>query len=340
MLYIERKEFALMDNSLSTPDIPTASDKAMRPRRLAQFQGQPHLIDQLEIFISAARLRGELIDHCLLYGPPGLGKTTLAGIIAEEMGQQFLTSSGPLLQKPADVVALLIQPTAPSVIFIDEIHRMPTHVEELLYSAMEDQHVDILTDDRRSIRLTLEPFTLIGATTRQGSLSAPLRDRFGIHLRLNLYGLPELAGVVYSAAQLLGLPLQDSQAMIIASRSRGTPRIALKNLRRIRDYFQARGETDGVDDRTIAEALTFMGLNENGLNQSDRDYLNALINTFSGRPVGLNSLAAALGEDIGTLEDSIEPYLIQEGYVSRTSKGRVAMPKAYKAFPPQLNLVG
>ena len=326
---------------LSSTDLeaPIASDKALRPRRLAQFQGQPHLIDQLDTFLSAARLRGEMIDHCLLYGPPGLGKTTLAGIIAEEMGHEFLTSSGPLLQKPADVVSLLIQPTTPTVIFIDEIHRMPTQVEELLYSAMEDQHVDILTDDRRSIRLHLEPFTLIGATTRQGSLSAPLRDRFGIHLRLNLYELPELGQVVLSAAQQLGLPLKESQALIIASRSRGTPRIALKNLRRIRDYFQARGEGIEVDDTTIAQALNFMGLDENGLNQADRDYINALINTFSGRPVGLNSLAAALGEDVGTLEDSIEPYLIQVGYVSRTNKGRVAMPKAYKAFPPQLNLV-
>ena len=320
-------------------DVAFTPDKALRPTRLNEFRGQPHLSDQLDIFITAARLRGEMIDHCLLYGPPGLGKTTLAGIIAQEMGHTFLTSSGPLLQKPADVVSLLIQPEAPTVIFIDEIHRMPTQVEELLYSAMEDQHIDIITDDRRSIRLTLEPFTLIGATTRQGSLSAPLRDRFGIHLKLNLYGLDELGEVVLSAAQQLGLPLNSSQALIIARRSRGTPRIALKNLRRIRDYSQARSGGAVMDDEAICTALDFMGLDENGLNQQDRDYLNALINVFCGRPVGLNSLAAALGEDIGTLEDSIEPYLIQEGFVARTSKGRVAMPKAFKTHRSNLQLI-
>lgn len=320
-------------------ETPATSDKALRPQCLSQFQGQPHLADQLGIFLSAARLRGEMVDHVLLFGPPGLGKTTLAGIIASEMGQEMLTSSGPLLQKPADLVALLIQPEASSVIFIDEIHRMPTQVEEMLYSAMEDHHIDILTDDRRSIRLTLEPFTLIGATTRQGSLSAPLRDRFGIHLKLNLYGLPELGEVVLSAAKQLGLPLTHSQALLVAARSRGTPRIALKNLRRIRDYFQARTSGLIADDLAISESLDFMGLDANGLNQQDRDYLKALTETFSGRPVGINSLAAALGEDVGTLEDSIEPYLIQEGFVARTSKGRVAMPKAFKVRPPVLTLV-
>lgn len=304
----------------------------MRPTRLVNFGGQPHVIEQLSIFIEAARLRGELIDHCLLFGPPGLGKTTLAAIVASEMDVPLIGSSGPLLQKPADLVALLIQHQCPSVIFIDEIHRIPLHLEELLYSAMEDGFIDILTDERKSIRLALEPFTLIGATTRQGNLSAPLRDRFGIHLKLNLYGPDELREVVLSAAKLLGLLLTPSQALAIAERSRGTPRIALKNLRRVRDYLQVNDDPHLDADAGVDQALNFIGIDKHGLSEQDLAYLQALTQTFGGMPVGINSLAAALGEDPGTLEDAVEPYLIQEGFVARTSKGRVATTRALAAI--------
>lgn len=299
-------------------------DKALRPKSLAEFVGQPALANELAIYIQAARQRGESLEHVLLYGPPGLGKTTLASIIAHEMKGDWFTASGPMLEKATDLAPLLVNLTPGSTLFIDEIHRMDIKAEELLYSAMEDGYLDILAGDveKRSIRISLEPFTLIGATTRPGMLSAPLRDRFGMSFRLQFYSVDDLAGVVARAALALHIDLSEENSRSIAQRSRGTPRIALRMLRRVRDYLQAKG-CSGDDACAVVSAMEMLGVTEQGLNPQDLAYLHALKETFSGGPVGIGTLASTLGEDQGTLEDTVEPYLLQEGLIKRTARGRV-----------------
>lgn len=302
------------------------ADKALRPKTLSGFEGQPELVTELEIYIQAARQRGEPLEHVLLYGPPGLGKTTLANIISNEMEGEWFSTSGPLLQKPADLAPILVNLTPGATLFIDEIHRINIVVEEMLYSAMEDGFLDILAGDveKRSIRIGLEPFTLIGATTRSGMLSAPLRARFGMSFRLQFYSADDLAGVVGRASEALGIDLSSDNCRSIALRSRGTPRIALKMLRRVRDYLQAKGCT-GDDRNAVINAMEMLGVDERGLNEQDQAYMRALREKFGGGPVGLGTLAQTLGEDPGTLEDAVEPYLLQEGLIMRTSRGRVAV---------------
>lgn len=299
-------------------------DKALRPKRLADFVGQPSLVDELGIYIQAAKQRSECLEHVLLFGPPGLGKTTLANIISNEMEGDWFTASGPMLEKPTDLAPLLVNLTAGSTLFIDEIHRMNIKAEELLYSAMEDGFLDILAGEveKRSIRISLEPFTLIGATTRPGMLSTPLRDRFGMSFRLNHYALSDLSGVVMRASGTLNIGLNEDNATAIAMRSRGTPRIALKMLRRVRDYLQTKG-CSGQDSAAVNAAMEMLGVNAQGLNDQDQTYLRVLADIFSGGPVGLNTLASTLGEDPGTLEDTVEPYLLQEGLIQRTARGRM-----------------
>ncbi len=310
----------------------SALERAIRPKKLADYVGQTALRQQLEIFIQAARARQEALDHLLLFGPPGLGKTTLAGIIAYELGVQLRQTSGPVLEKPGDLAALLTNLESRDVLFIDEIHRLSAVVEEILYPAMEDYQLDILIGAgpaARSIKLDLPPFTLIGATTRASLLTSPLRDRFGITQRLLFYTPEELTAIVTRSAHLLAVPMDAAGALEIGRRARGTPRIANRLLRRVRDYAQVKA--DGTIDRTIArEALALLNIDESGLDELDRRFLLLLIEQFQGGPVGLETLAAALGEERGTIEDIIEPYLIQQGMIMRTPRGRVATKAAYQ----------
>src|ERR671913_52733 len=311
-----------------------AIERALRPKGLAEYVGQAKTREQLEIFIGAARKRGEALDHVLLFGPPGLGKTTLSHIIAHELGVNLRQTSGPVLEKPKDLAALLTNLERNDVLFIDEIHRLSPVVEEILYPALEDYQIDIMIGEgpaARSIKLELQPFTLIGATTRAGMLTNPLRDRFGIVARLEFYTPDELTRIVRRSAHLLEVEIEDAGAREIASRSRGTPRITNRLLRRVRDYAQVKA--DGKVDQAVAKAaMDLLEVDPHGFDTMDRRLLLAVIEKFEGGPVGIESLAAALGEERGTLEDVVEPYLIQEGFLQRTSRGRLATRAAYLHF--------
>jgi Holliday junction DNA helicase RuvB len=307
-------------------------DKALRPKMLKDFSGQAKLVNNLEIFVSAAKLRNEPLDHVLLHGPPGLGKTTLSHIIANELGASIKMTSGPVLEKPGDLAGLLTNLDEGDVLFIDEIHRLNNVVEEYLYSAMEDYRIDILIDsgpNARSIQLTLSPFTLIGATTRMGLLTAPMRARFGINCLLDYYDIPTLVKIVHRSAEILGVPIQDKGADEIARRSRGTPRIANALLRRVRDFAQIKG--DGTITLSIAKiGLAALNVDENGLDEMDNRILETIVHKFKGGPVGISTIATAVGEEAGTIEEVHEPYLIQEGYIQRTARGREATEKTFK----------
>lgn len=309
-------------------------DRAIRPLSLADYVGQPNVCEQMDLFIRAARGRREALDHTLIFGPPGLGKTTLANIIAQEMQVSIKSTSGPVLERPGDLAALLTNLESGDVLFIDEIHRLSPVVEEVLYPAMEDFQLDIMIGEgpaARSIKLDLPPFTLVGATTRAGMLTNPLRDRFGIVQRLEFYNTEDLAHIVSRSARILGLPMEPMGATEIARRARGTPRIANRLLRRVRDFAEVRGQ--GLISTEIADqALTMLDVDAQGFDHQDRRLLLTLIEKFEGGPVGLDNLAAAIGEERHTIEDVLEPYLIQQGYLMRTPRGRVATRHAYLHF--------
>jgi len=311
-----------------------AVDRAIRPTQLADYVGQDAARDQMEIFIKAARGRGEALDHVLIFGPPGLGKTTLAHIIANEMGAKLKQTSGPVLERAGDLAALLTNLEARDVLFIDEIHRLSPVVEEILYPAMEDYQLDIMIGEgpaARSIKLDLPPFTLVGATTRAGLLTSPLRDRFGIVQRLEFYNVADLTRIVLRSAAILGLNIDHAGAEEIAKRSRGTPRIANRLLRRVRDFAEVKG--NGRIEQAIADrALDLLDVDACGFDVMDRKLLLALIDKFDGGPAGVDSLAAAIGEERDTIEDVLEPYLIQQGFILRTPRGRIATRHAYLHF--------
>jgi Holliday junction DNA helicase RuvB len=324
------------DRLISAAESPTEErfDRALRPVTLVDYVGQPVVKEQLQIFIEAARKRNEPLDHCLVFGPPGLGKTTLAHIIANEMEVDLKTTSGPVLEKAGDLAALLTNLEEGDVLFIDEIHRLSAVVEEILYPALEDYQLDIVIGEgpaARSIKLDLPPFTLVGATTRAGLLTSPLRDRFGIVQRLEFYSVDDLAKIVARAGAILDVPIDAAGAKEIACRSRGTPRIANRLLRRVRDYAEVKA--DGKVTIEIADAaLNMLNVDKNGFDHLDRRLLLTLMEKFDGGPAGVDSLAAAISEERGTIEDVLEPYLIQQGFLMRTSRGRIATRMAYEHF--------
>ncbi len=317
-----------------------ALDRAIRPQTLADYVGQPQVSEQMGIFIEAARRRGDALDHVLIFGPPGLGKTTLAHIIAAEMAANLRHSAGPVLEKQGDLAALLTNLEPHDVLFVDEIHRLSPAVEEILYPAMEDYQLDIVIGEgpaARSIKLDLPPFTLVGATTRAGLLTSPLRDRFGIVQRLEFYEAADLASILRRSAHILGIDIEDEGAMALATRSRGTPRIANRLLRRVRDYAEIRAQ--GVVTAAVVErAMQMLDVDDQGFDAQDRRLLRTIIEKFDGGPVGVDNLAAAIGEEKGTIEEVLEPYLIQQGFVIRTPRGRMATRNAYLQLglqPPQ-----
>ena len=330
-----------VSQQVSSPQEETI-ERALRPKGLPEYIGQKKIREQLEIFINAAKKRREALDHVLLFGPPGLGKTTLSHIISYELNVNLHQTSGPILEKPKDLAALLTNLEANDVLFIDEIHRLSPVVEEILYPALEDYQIDIMIGDgpaARSIKLDLQPFTLVGATTRAGMLTNPLRDRFGIVARLEFYTNDELKQIVLRSAGLLNTPIDDEGAIEIANRSRGTPRIANRLLRRVRDYADVKG-TGRITQDIAKKALTMLDVDPIGFDVMDRKLLEAIIYKFDGGPVGLDNLAAAIGEEAGTIEDVIEPYLIQQGYLQRTPRGRAATLAAFNHLgvtPPKSN---
>ncbi|TVQ49139.1 MAG: Holliday junction branch migration DNA helicase RuvB [Saprospirales bacterium] len=306
-------------------------EKALRPDNLSDFKGQPQIVENLSVFIKAAKMRGEALDHVLLHGPPGLGKTTLSYIIAEELGATMRQSSGPVIEKPGDLAGLLTNLEEGDVLFIDEIHRLNNVVEEYLYSAMEDYSIDIMIDsgpNARSIQINLSPFTLVGATTRMGLLTAPMRARFGITCHLDYYNIETLEKIIHRSASLLKIPIDNQGAKEIARRSRGTPRIANALLRRVRDFAQVKG--NGKVDKEIAVfALEALNVDSSGLDEMDNRILSSIVHKFKGGPVGISTIATAVGEEAGTIEEVHEPFLIMEGFIQRTARGREATQKAF-----------
>ena len=322
----------MMKDRFIDPNIPDEMAATIRPRSLADFIGHDALKQNLSVFISGARARGEPMDHVLLYGPPGLGKTTLAHIVANELGANFRATSAPMLTKQGDLAVILTALEPMDVLFIDEIHRLPTAIEEVLYSAMEDFKLDIMLGEgpsAKSVRIDLPPFTLVGATTRTGLLSNPLRDRFGIDLRLSFYAPADLAKIIKRSAGILGTTIDDAGALALAKSSRGTPRIANRLLKRARDFASVAGH-DTIDANTIKTTLSQLHIDDSGLDQVDREYLNAIIRHYAGGPVGIDNLAAALSEPADTIEDVIEPYLMQLGLIQRTPRGRIVTDAGYR----------